>query len=68
MADYATTVKNGNKSYHISISGKDVYFSSTKKTGGIGLKGIKCINNQLRNTANKAVSEFELAQAISRSL
>ncbi|MFT7412934.1 MAG: hypothetical protein ACI9J4_001298 [Paraglaciecola sp.] len=35
MSEYATTVKYGDKSYNVSVSGKDVYFSSEKKTGGL---------------------------------
>jgi len=69
MSEYATTIKYGDKSYHISVGGKDVYFSSSNKTGGMKLKGIECVNNQLRTTSNsKPATEFQLAQAIARSL
>ena len=69
MSEYATTVKYGDKSYYVSVGGKDVYFSSSSKTGGIKLKGIACINNQLRNTSdNKPATEFQIAQAIGRSM
>jgi len=69
MAEYAMSVKCGDKTYNISVSGKDVYFSSNTKTGGITLKGIKNYNNELRSTSdNKPVSKFELCQAIQRSL
>lgn len=69
MSEYATTVKYGDKSYNISVSGKDVYFSSTSKTGGITLKGIKCINNQLCiSEDSKPASDFQIAQAIGKSL
>ena len=69
MSEYATTVKYGDKSYHISVSGKDVYFSSSNKTGGTTLKGIKCINNQLcLSTDSKPATIFQIAQAIGQSL
>lgn len=69
MAEYATTIKYGDKSYYVSVGGKDVYFSSSNRTGGLGLKGIKCINNQLVNTSDsKPATDFQIAQAIGRSL
>lgn len=69
MSEYALTVKYGDKSYNISVSGKDVYFSGSSKTGGMTLKGIKCINNQLKTSSdNKVATDFQLAQAIGRSL
>jgi hypothetical protein len=69
MAEYATTVKYGDKAYYLSVSGKDVYFSSTNRTGGLSLKGIKCHNNQLRTVSdNKPATDFQLGQAIGRSL
>ena len=69
VSEYATTVKYGNKSYYISVGGRDVYFSSSSKTGGMKLKGIECVNNQIRNTSDsKAATEFQIAQAIGRSL
>ena len=64
MATYATTVKCGDKSYNLSVSGRDVYYSRSSKTGGSRLKGINCYNNQLRNSSNKLATDFELAQAI----
>lgn len=69
MSEYATTVKYGDKSYHVSVGGKEVYFSSSNKRGGIKLKGITCVNNQLRATSNnKPATEFQIAQAIGQSL
>ena len=69
MAEYVTTVKYGDRSFHISVSGKDVYFSSSNKTGGLSLKGIKCVNNQLRTTSNnKSATEFQIAQAVGKSM
>lgn len=69
MSEYATTVKYGDKSYHLSVDGKTVYFSSSNKTGGLTLKGIKCVNNQLQVTSTgKEASDFQLAQAIKSSL
>lgn len=69
MAEYAMSVRCGDKSYNLSVSGKDVYFSSSSKTGGITLKGIKNIDNQLRATSNnKPVNDFAICQAIQKSL
>jgi len=69
MATYATTIRCGDKTYHISVSGKDVYFSSSSKTGGLTLRGIKNYNNELRTSIdNKPVNEFAICQAIRGSL
>ena len=69
MSEYAMSVRCGDKTYNISVSGKDVYFSSSSRTGGITLKGIKIYNNELRTTSdNKAASEFAICQAIQISL
>ena len=70
MSIYIKTVKCGDKSYYLSISGEDVYFSSTSKTGGTRLKGIKNYNNILKSTkTNKKVdSDFIICEAISESL
>lgn len=68
MATFAMSVKCGDKKYHISVSGKDVYFSSSQKTGGASLKGIKNYNNELRTVSdNKPATEFSLCQAIRHS-
>lgn len=68
MSEYATTIKYGDKSYHVSVSGENVYFSSSSRTGGTSLKGIKCVNNQLRTSSNnKAATDFQIAQAIGKS-
>lgn len=69
MSEYEMSVRCGDKTYNISVSGKDVYFSSSSRTGGITLKGIKIYNNELRTTSdNKAASEFAICQAIQISL
>lgn len=69
MAIFATSVRCGDKTYHISVSGKDVYFSSSSKTGGLTLRGIKNYNNELRTSLdNKPVNEFSICQAIRNSL
>lgn len=68
MAQYVMTVKCGDKNYHISVSGKDVYYSSGSKTGGMTLKGVKCYNNELRNTSdNKPITELGICLAIKKS-
>jgi len=67
MSEYAMTLKCGNKTYNLSVSGKDVYFSSSSQTGGMKLKGIKNYNNELRVSDNKPASEFSLCQAIQKS-
>lgn len=69
MAEYAMSVKCGDKTYNISVSGKDVYFSSSSRTGGTSLKGIKNYNNELRTTSDsKPASQFVICQAIQQSL
>lgn len=69
MSEYAKTIKCGDKSYNLSVSGKDVYFSSSSKTGGTTLKGIKNINNELRTSIdNKPATDFSLCDAIRNSI
>ena len=69
MSVHVMSVKCGDKTYHISASGKDVYFSSNSKTGGFTLKGIKVYNNELRTISdNKPATDFALCQAIKKSL
>lgn len=69
MSVFARTIKVGDKTYNLSISGKDVYFSSSSKTGGTTLKGIKVYNNEFRKTSdNKFATDFDIAAAINRSL
>jgi hypothetical protein len=69
MATHIRDVRCGNKTYYLSINAQDVYFSSTSKSGGLSLKGIKNYHNELRNTSNnKAASDFDLCQAIRNSL
>jgi hypothetical protein len=69
MADYLMSLKCGDKTYYLSGSGKDVYFSSSSKTGGTTLKGVKLYNNELRLTStNKPASEAQLAIQIQKSL
>jgi len=69
MAIFIVSLKCGDKTYNLSASGKDVYFSSSAKTGGTSLKGIKNHNNELRTTSdNKAATEFAICQAIKKSL
>lgn len=68
MSEYLISIKIGEKKYHISHSGETVYYSSSSKTGGTTLKGIKFKNNQLINTStNKEATEFNIAQAIEKS-
>jgi hypothetical protein len=68
MADYIMTIKCGDKSYHLSASGKDVYYSSDNKTGGLSLKGAKMYNNEIRSTSdNKPLSEAQLCILIKKS-
>ena len=69
MAEYAMSIKCGDKTYNLSVSGKDVYFSRDSKTGGLTLHGIKNYNNELRATSdNKPASTFAICQAIQNSL
>lgn len=69
MSEYAMSVRCGDKTYNISVSRKDVYFSSSSRTGGTTLKGIMNYNNELRTTDNnKPASEFSICQAIQKSL
>ncbi len=52
-----------------SVSGEVVYFSSSSRTGGIKLKGIKNHKNELRTSDNNEVAtEFAICQAIQKSL
>jgi|GEM_PF-1273177 len=68
MATHLTTIKVGNNKYHLSASGKDVYHSKSNKTGGSLLRGVKFINNQiLLNSTGRPASEFDLAQAVTKS-
>lgn len=65
MATYVRSIRVGDTTYHISNSGKDLYYSSSSKTGGSSLRGVKLYNNELRSTAtNKPMSDIEIAQAI----
>lgn len=69
MAEYATTIKYGDRSFYLSISGEDVYFSSSNKTGGLTLKGIKHKNNQMIDTSTgKPATNYQLGQALARSM
>jgi len=69
MATYIMDIKCGDKKYYLSVSGQDVYFNSSSKTGGFTLKGIKNYNNELRTISdNKPASDFALCQAIKKSL
>lgn len=69
MADYLTDIKVGNTKYYISASGKDVFFSSSRKDGGHRMKGVKCINNELKSTADSTLlNDFQIAGAIKKSL
>lgn len=43
MATYATTVKCGDKSYNLSVSGRDVYYSRSSKQEDLGLKALTVI-------------------------
>lgn len=67
MATYVRSIKVGDKTFHISASssGKELYYSSSSKTGGSSLRGLKLVNHEFRSTSTgKAISENELAQAI----
>lgn len=68
MADFIKKIKCGDKTYNISGSGKEVYFSSSNRTGGSKLKGIKLYNNELRCTSdNKSPSDVVICQKIKES-
>ena len=69
MAIFAISIKCGDKTYNLSVNGSDVYFSSSAKTGGTTLRGVRNYNNELRTTSdNKAATQFALCQAIKASL
>lgn len=69
MAEFIKKIKCGDKIYNISGSGKDVYFSSSSKTGGLSLKGVKLYNNELRLTStNKVPTDLQLCVQIQASL
>lgn len=68
MAIYMTSLKCGDKTYYLSYSGRDIYFSSSSKTGGITLKGIKIYNNEMRDINGRTISEFDICLAIKNSL
>lgn len=67
MAKFLTTIKCGQKKYNISHTGKDVYFSASAKTGGNTLKGVRFTNNQIVSNNGKAMSDFDICQAIKKS-
>lgn len=68
MATYLTTITVGAKKYHISHNGTDLYFSSSNKTGGSSLKGLKFKNNEIiKNSDNKVATEYDIAEAIKKS-
>lgn len=68
MATYLTTIQVGSKKYHISYSGDSLYFSSSNKTGGSTLKGLKFKNNEIVFKSNsKVATEFDIAEAIKKS-
>jgi len=65
MAEFIKKVKCGDKTYNLSASGKDVYYSSSSKTGGTTLKGVKLYNNELRlNETNKEPTDLQLCNQI----
>lgn len=65
MATFIKRIKCGDKTYNISYSGKDVYFSSSSRTGGSQLKGVRIYNNELRlNSTNKPISDVDLCARI----
>ncbi len=70
MSEYAMSITCGNKTYNISVdSDGDVYFSSSKKTGGLKLEGIKNVkNNLISNDTDKTATNHQICQAIQRSL
>lgn len=68
MADYLMTIKCGDKKFHISTRGKDVYFSRNKKEGGTTLKGVIFYNNELKlNGSEESLSETAICQQIKKS-
>lgn len=68
MATAITEIKVGDKTYYLSQSGEDVYYSTSNRTGGLTLKGVKFRNNQiLKKSNNRPMTEFEIAQAIRAS-
>ncbi len=64
MADFLITIQVGNKKYNLSHSGETVYYSSSSKTGGTTLKGVKFKNNQLIDSDNNALNNFQIAQKL----
>lgn len=68
MATYLTTIQVGQKKYHISHSNENLYFSSSSKSSGNSLKGLKFKNNEIISTkSGKSVTEFDIAEAIKKS-
>jgi hypothetical protein len=68
MAEHIMTIKCGDKSYHLSASGKDIYYSPNNKTGGIALKGAKMYNNEIRLTSDdKPIGEAQLCMLIKKN-
>lgn len=65
MAEFIKKIQCGDKTYNLSGSGKDVYFSSSSETGGTTLKGVKLYNNELRLTeTNKEPTEMQICNQI----
>ena len=68
MANFLIKIKCGDKTYNISHSGEDLYFSSSSSTGGFTLRGMKFKSNEIKNTSTgKPANDFEICQAIRAS-
>ena len=68
MATFIMCIECGDKKYNISYTGKEVYYSSSSKTGGTKIKGVRMHKNEIRmNSTNKPASDVELCQQIKAS-
>lgn len=67
MATYLKTLEHGTKKYHVSHNGEALYYSTSNKTGGSLIKGVKFKRNQICLTkTGQEISTYDLCQLISR--
>lgn len=69
MATAICQIQVGDKKYYLSHNEEDVYYSTSNKTGGSTLKGVKFKSerNEFLNSKNEVMNEFKIAEAIRNS-
>lgn len=70
MATAICQIQVGDKKYYLSHNEEDVYYSTSNKTGGSTLKGVKFKserNEFLNKSDNTVMNKFEIAEAIRNS-